>query len=267
MLLRQGALPVGLERGQAGQAEADRRNVRDVVMRPHRVHAGQRQRRRSVDRFDLAVRDGRAHHAHVPLAGKRDVGGEAALAGEQRAVLQPRHGAADELSRCGHWPRISFGRGAHGLDDVLIAGAAAQIRRQHVEQIVVADIRLALEHADRQHQEARRAEAALQAVVIHEGLLHRMQFVAVGQTLDGANFLAVGLHREHQAGAHRLAVDDHRAGAANAVLAADMGAGLPAILADGVDQRAPRLDRDGVVAAVDRVSVMVSAVMRRSLPL
>ncbi len=48
--LRQCALPVGLERGQAGQPEADRRDVRDVVMRPHRVHAGQRQRRRSVDR-------------------------------------------------------------------------------------------------------------------------------------------------------------------------------------------------------------------------
>ena len=38
--------------------------------------------------------------------------------------------------------------------------------------------------------------------------------------------LARRLHRKHQAGAHRLAVDDHRAGAADAVLAADMGAGL-----------------------------------------
>ena len=57
---------------------------------------------------------------------------------------------------------------------------------------------------------------------------------------------AVGLHREHQAGAHRLAVDQHRAGAANAVLAADMRAGLAAILADGVDQRPARLDANGV---------------------
>ena len=55
-------------------------------------------------------------------------------------------------------------------------------------------------------------------------------------------FLPSRLHRKHQAGAHRLAVDDDGAGAADAVLAADMGAGLPAILADGVDQRAPRLD-------------------------
>ena len=36
---------------------------------------------------------------------------------------------------------------------------------------------------------------------------------------------AVGLHREHQAGAHRLAVQQHGAGAADAVLAADVRAG------------------------------------------
>ena len=116
---------------------------------------------------------------------------------------------------------------------------------------LVADIGLSLEHADRQHQKARRAEAALQAMMIHEGALHRMQLVAVREPLDGADLLAVGLHGKHQAGAHRLAVDDHGAGAADAVLAADMGAGLPAILADRIGQRAPRLDRDRVLAAVD----------------
>ena len=62
---------------------------------------------------------------------------------------------------------------------------------------------------------------------------------------------AVRLHREHQARAHRRAVDDHRAGAADAMLAADMRAGLAAILADRVGQRLARLDADGVVAAID----------------
>ena len=89
------------------------------------------------------------------------------------------------------------------------------------------------------------------AVMVHEGLLHRMQFVAVGEALDGADRLAVGLHGEHQTRAHRFAVDEHGARAADAVLAADMRAGLPTVLADGVDERAPRFDRDVVVAAVD----------------
>ena len=75
--------------------------------------------------------------------------------------------------------------------------------------------------------------------------------VAVGQALDGADGFAGGLHRKHQAGAHRLAVDDHRAGAADAVFAADMGSGLPAFLADRVRQGASRLDANGIVAAVD----------------
>ena len=78
-----------------------------------------------------------------------------------------------------------------------------------------------------------------------------MQRVVLGEAFDRADLSAVRLHGEHQARAHRLAVDDHRAGAADAVLAADMGAGLPAILADGVGQRTPRLDGDGVRAAVD----------------
>ena len=88
-------------------------------------------------------------------------------------------------------------------------------------------------------------------MVLDEGALQRVQLVAIGQSLDGADRLAVGLHGEHQAGAHGLVVDDHGAGAAHAVLAADMGAGLAAIVADGVDQRFARLDPDRIIAAVD----------------
>ena len=40
--------------------------------------------------------DRRAHHAHVKLAGEVDVGGEAALAGEERPVLEPADRPADE---------------------------------------------------------------------------------------------------------------------------------------------------------------------------
>ena len=78
-----------------------------------------------------------------------------------------------------------------------------------------------------------------------ERALQRVQRVALRQPLDGADLLAVRLHREHQAGAHRFAFDDHRAGAAHAMLAADMRAGEPAFVADGVDQGAARLDADG----------------------
>src|SRR3979411_3150495 len=49
------------------------------------------------------------------------------------------------------------GGGADRLDDVLVAGAAAQIRRENIEQVLVADVRLALQHADRQQKAARGA--------------------------------------------------------------------------------------------------------------
>ena len=87
--------------------------------------------------------------------------------------------------------------------------------------------------------------------MIHEGLLHRMQLVAVRETLDGTDFLAVGLHGEHQARAHWFAIDNDRAGAADTMLATDMGSGLSAIFTDGIGQRAPRFDGDRVIAAVD----------------
>src|SRR5262249_7448534 len=51
---------------------------------------------------------------------------------------------------------------------------------------------------------------------------------------------------------HRLAIDQHGAGAAHPVLAADVGAGLSAVLADRIDQRAARLDADRVRLPVDR---------------
>src|SRR6266700_1290304 len=112
------------------------------------------------------------------------------------------------------------GGGPHGLDDVLIAGAAAEIGGQDIEHRLVVDVGVLLQRIGGQHQEAGRAEAALQPVM-------------------------------REAGAHRLIVEDHRAGSADAVLAADMGAGLPAILADRIDQRLARLHPDGVIAPID----------------
>ena len=53
---------------------------------------------------------------------------------------------------------------------------------------------------------------------------------------------AVGLHGEHDAGAHRLAVEEHRAGAADAVLAADVRAGQTQLVPQEVAEQKARLD-------------------------
>src|SRR3546814_2040298 len=62
---------------------------------------------------------------------------------------------------------------------------------------------------------------------------------------------AIGLHREHQAAAHGIAVDDDRACAADAVLATDMHAGAAGIAAQEVAERQAAFDGRIVLSAVD----------------
>ena len=59
------------------------------------------------------------------------------------------------------------------------------------------------------------------------------------------------LYGQQQAGADGLPVELHRAGAADAVLAADVGAGQPRLVADEVGEEQAGLDRALVGDAVD----------------
>ena len=61
-------------------------------------------------------------------------------------------------------------------------------------------------------------------MLVPEGLLDGVQLVAVRQTFDGHDLTAFGLDGEHGAGLDGLAVDDHRAGAALAGVAAHVRA-------------------------------------------
>jgi hypothetical protein len=97
---------------------------------------------------------------------------------------------------------------------------------QDVDQLLLIEVWRFFEDTDCEHQKTRCAEAALQGMVPHERFLHRVQLVALLQSFDGADAVAVRLHGEHQTGAYRLIIDKHLAGAADAVLAADMSAGL-----------------------------------------
>src|SRR5258706_1253823 len=156
---------------------------------------------------------------------------------------------------------ISFGRSSStmGVDqladrahDVLVAGTAAQIARQAIADLVVGRARTLAQQVDHGHQHAGRAKPALQRVVLAECGLHRMQRLDRAQPLDGLDPLAVGLDGEHQARARAVTLDDHRAGAAHAVLAADMRARQTEVLAQKIRQQAARLDRALVGDAVDR---------------
>ena len=108
----------------------------------------------------------------------------------------------------------------HRAEDVPVAGAAAQHAGQFRGEIVLRHLGLVAEQVVGTQQEAGRAEAALQRVVPAERLLQRVQFPRPAQALDREHLGSVELAREQQARPGRLAVDQNRAHAADAVLAA-----------------------------------------------
>jgi hypothetical protein len=91
----------------------------------------------------------------------------------------------------------------------------------------------ALLHAgDRGHDLSRRAIAALESVLVDEGLLHRVRMITMGKTFDGRDFLILRCKRQSQARHHTTAIDQHRAGAALAVVAPLLAAGQADVLAE-----------------------------------
>src|SRR5207244_5677108 len=100
-------------------------------------------------------------------------------------------------------------------------------------------------------QHPRGAETALERVLLAERLLQRRQRAVLSEALDGLQLVPVDLGGEHQTGADGDAFEDHRAGAADAVLAADVGTGEAEPVAEEVRQEQPRLDGLAPVAPVD----------------
>ena len=127
-------------------------------------------------------------------------------------------------------------------DDVGIGAAAADVAAHQLADLV-GGLRLAFgDQAGGRADLARRAVAALEGVVVDEGLLQRMQRAVRRQAFDGGDLRAVLHHRQREAGIDAPAVDQHRAGAALAVVAALLGAGEVEMVAQRVEQGRPRRD-------------------------
>src|SRR5215472_12475472 len=79
-------------------------------------------------------------------------------------------------------PRGPLERG----DDAGIAGAAAQMPAKHIADLGLGSVRSAGQIIGERHQNARRAEAALQSVVVAKRLLQRIELaVGRGKRLHG----------------------------------------------------------------------------------
>ena len=96
-----------------------------------------------------------------------------------------------------------------------------------------------------------RAIAALKSIVLDESRLHRMQFVALRETFDRRDLVAFHRDREAEAGVHAPSIHQDGAGAALPVIATFLRAGQIQMLAQGIEQRRPRIERERVRLAID----------------
>src|SRR5271163_241716 len=149
----------------------------------------------------------------------------------------------------GHFARALGDR----LDDVVIAGAAADVAFEPVADRGFVEMRaLAIDEVDCGHDHARRAKPALQAVIVLERLLHRVQLAAGGEALDRRHLGVLAARGQNGAGLDRPAVEMDDAGAALRRVAADMGAGQAQVLAQELDEQRSRIEIGRHMPAVYR---------------
>src|SRR5947208_2116084 len=131
--------------------------------------------------------------------------------------------------------------GLDRLDDVVVARTAAEVALEPVADLRLARVRVLGQQADGGQHHPWRAVAALEPVLLVEGLLHRMQLAVRGESFDRRQLLPVRLDCEQRAGLHGLAVQEDRAGAAGGRVAPDVRPRQPELLAQEVDEQLSRL--------------------------
>src|SRR4051812_34862458 len=108
-----------------------------------------------------------------------------------------------------------------------------------------------VEHRDGRADLTGRAIAALIAVMLHEGSLHRMQLFRRAQAFDRRDAGALLHNCERKTRIYSPPVDDHCARAALPLIAAFFGAGHLQILAQRIEQRGPDIELEVMHSAVD----------------
>jgi len=123
-----------------------------------------------------------------------------------------------------------FGGGHHGVDDLLVARAAADVEvlLKPVTHLFARGAAVFEEQGIGGHDKSRGAKTALHRSEMHKGRLQGMEVGRCADALDG-QYLAVLLDVANlgDTGAHELAVQYHRARATDPTVATDLGACQP----------------------------------------
>ncbi len=253
------ALEANLVGGEHGlRVVGQRRHPREVALRghlagQHQPHAGDLPRLAGVDGLDARVRHRAAQDLHVQHAGQHDVVDVVAAPADEPRVLDPVAAGAEptdlDLVECGHVSSVGpqlLGRPQDGLDDVLVAGAAAEVARQRPADVLLGGVGL-------------RSSNAI-ALIIIPGVQnpHWRPCSSRNPSWTGCSSLGRAMPSTVRtscpsAWTASIVQDftgapsyEHRARAAVRGVAADVGAGQPEALAQQVREQHPRLDLDDV---------------------
>ena len=189
----------------------------------------------------------RAHRAHPERIGRSAVRAENLAAVDLAPSVGLGHPRADRRAGAGvvELDSVGLDRVAYGGDDILVSGAAAEHAAQRVLYRRVVGSVLPSEQVGRRHQHARRADAALGRAMQVKGLLEPGQAAARRfQPLDGQHLAPLDLSHRRHAGTDLAAVQQHRAGAAIARIAADLGAGHRQLFTEHVGEAPDRVGAD-----------------------
>src|SRR5258708_16397751 len=118
---------------------------------------------------------------------------------ETAIALLPSGGAVRPAGRLRYGAAHGLRRRLHRLDDVHVARAAAQVAFQASADLVLGWVWILLQEIRRGHDEAGRAVPALEAVLVPESLLQRVQLPVLGHALDCGALPAFGLDGRHVA--------------------------------------------------------------------
>src|SRR5262249_27492464 len=131
---------------------------------------------------------------------------------------------------------------AHGIEQLLVARAPAQVARQRLADLGVARTRASPQQVVAGDDQPGGAEPALHATRLDERALYLVQPVTdtltlgVGDSLDGHDIAALRLRGEDEARTHELVVEVDRARSALALLACVLRSGEIEMLAQRVQE-------------------------------
>ena len=138
------------------------------------------------------------------------------------------------------------------VDDRLVAGAAADVAGDRLDNVGAVRVGIAVEQRLGGDDHARRAEAALRREPLRERCLQRMHRTVPGDAFKRYDVPAFDALGGHETGERQLAVDGHGAGAAGALLAADLRRQEAEFVPQEVGEDGSGFDELGLLRAVDR---------------